>query len=118
MANKLLSEHDIQSQILGWLQHRKIFHWRNNTGAMAGKHKGRGWFVRFGVRGSPDIFAVIDGQIFGIEVKAKGGVLSEQQLVWAERFMACGGRYVTAYCLEDVKQVVEQRDEEEATRSK
>jgi len=101
------SEHDIQKQILDWLQLKHVFAWRNNTGAMAGSHKGKRWFVRFGKKGSPDIFAVKDGQIFGIEVKKFGETLSDDQKSWGWEFRLAGGVYIVAYELSDVTRVLD-----------
>ena len=97
------SEHEIQSLILDWLNAQHIFHWRNNTGAMAGTHKGKRWFMRFGgVKGSPDIYAVINGQIIGIEVKAAKNPQSQQQYEFQIAFEKAGGIYILARRLEDV----------------
>ena len=95
-------ESDVQSQILDWLAHKHIFHWRNNTGAMAGSHKGKRWFVRFGKKGSPDIFAVIKGRIIGIEVKNDRNPQSRQQYEFQVAFEAAGATYILARTLHDV----------------
>jgi hypothetical protein len=97
-----VKEQDIQRQILDWLELNHIFHWRSNTGAFAGEYKGKKRFVRFGKKGTPDIFAVYDGEIFGIEVKGPNGELSEEQKEWRNEFWHAGGYYVVARCLEDV----------------
>ena len=97
-----LKEKEIQKQILEWLEWKSIFHYRNNTGAMTGKHKGKTWFLRFGAVGSPDIIAVHKGKYIGIEVKGKNGVQSEKQKEFQERLEQAGGIYILAYCLEDV----------------
>jgi hypothetical protein len=51
-------ESEIQRAILDWLAAERIWHIRLNTGAMAGSHKGKKWFVRFGRPGMADILAV------------------------------------------------------------
>lgn len=57
-----------------------IMAWRNNTGAMRGMHKGKEWFVRFGVRGASDIFALLPwGRFCACEVKAPAIPLIGQQ---------------------------------------
>ena len=96
------SEHEIQSLILDWLKHQHFFHWRNNTGAMAGSHKGKRWFMRFGAKGSPDIFVVIKGQIIGIEIKNAKNPQSREQFEWQTSFESVGGKYILARTLEDV----------------
>lgn len=101
------SEHDIQRQILDWLKAKHIFHFRSNAGAMAGSHKGKRWYVKFGPKGGPDIFAVIKGRIFGIEVKASRGSQSQVQVEFQIEFERAGGRYLVARRLEDVTEAVE-----------
>ena len=86
-----LREHEIQRQILDWLKLKHIMHWRSNTGAMAGSHKGKRWYVKFGPKGGPDIFAVIKGQIFGIEVKAHDGFQSQVQKEFEVEFTRTTG---------------------------
>ena len=102
-----LREHEIQRQILDWLKLKHIMHWRSNTGAMAGSHKGKRWYVKFGPKGGPDIFAVIKGQIFGIEVKAHDGFQSQVQKEFEVEFVKAGGVYLLCYSVEDVTQVIE-----------
>lgn len=98
-----LLERDIQKQITDWLSHRRIFWYRNNTGAMYGEHKGKRWAVRFGVRGAPDIVCVIKGQYIGIEVKRPGEKLTEAQMNFAESLQLSGGLHTVASCVEDIQ---------------
>jgi hypothetical protein len=100
------SEHEVQSAILQYLAIKQVMCWRANTGAMSGAHKGKRWFVRFGLPGSPDIFAVIAGQIYGIEVKGPKGKQSESQIEFQARFERAGGKYVLAHSLDDVTAVL------------
>ena len=56
-----ISEHDLQKLILDYLALHRIFHYRQNTGAMKkGKH-----YIRFGVKGLPDIIAVVKDRLAG-----------------------------------------------------
>lgn len=91
-------EHDIQTAIFQYLSLKKIFCWRNNTGAIKTQHG----FLRFGAVGSPDIFAVREGKIYGIEVKSEAGKLSPGQQDWGERFSSSGGVYIVARSIDDV----------------
>lgn len=95
------SEHDIQRQILGWLEHKHIFHWRANCGAFAGEYRGKKRFMRFGKKGMPDIFAVHQGKIIGIEVKAANGELSPHQVEFGVELKAAGGIYIVARNLDE-----------------
>ena len=97
-----MKERDIQRQILSWLKLHRILHWRNNSGAAASSYKGKRYFVRFGALGSPDIFAVHNGKIYGIEVKGAHGYLSDNQREFSGEFEKAGGVYIIARKLEDV----------------
>jgi hypothetical protein len=101
-----LTEHEVQSLILDWLKQKHIWHFRSNAGAMAGSHKGKRWYVKFGPKGGPDIFAIIRGQIFGIEVKGDGGFQSQVQKEFEVEFTRAGGVYLLAWKLEDVMRVL------------
>jgi hypothetical protein len=94
-----VKESEIQKQILDYLALKRIFHYRNNSGAFVDSQK---HFYRFGALGSPDIICVIKGQYVGIEVKAAKGKQSEHQKTFQQALEAAGGKYVLAYSLEDV----------------
>jgi hypothetical protein len=97
-----MKESEIQKQILDYLALKRIFHYRQNSGAF---DNGKGGFYRFGVLGAPDIICVIKGQYVGIEVKAPKGKQSDHQKGFQQALEAAGGRYVLAYSLEDVMNV-------------
>lgn len=101
-----MSEHDTQAAILDYLAYRRIFHWRNNTGAMRSEYNGKARFFRFGAVGSPDIFALKAGTCYGIEVKGEKGKQSDAQKEFQVRFEAAGGVYVLARSIDDVGQAV------------
>lgn len=97
------TEKDIQRQILEWLAYQGIFSWRNNTGAIVSEYKGKQRFMRFGMKGSPDIIGILkDGKFLAIEVKRKGGKMTSEQIVFFERINENGGVAILAYKLEDV----------------
>lgn len=98
----MVLERDIQRTILDWLRVHRIFHWRNNSGAMASNYKGKPRFFKFGLVGSPDIFAVHRGICYGIEVKGAEGLQSRQQMVFQKDFEDAGGIYILAHSIEDV----------------
>jgi hypothetical protein len=60
-------ESDVRKAIIEHLGYKRVFFYRNNSGAMAGEYKGKKWFMRFGPVGSPDIVCVVNGQYVGIE---------------------------------------------------
>ena len=75
-------EAEIQRAILQFLGAHRVLAYRSNTGAVtATTHGGRSRFVRFGVRGMPDITGVLPGgRALYIEVKAPGGRCSPWQI--------------------------------------
>ena len=97
-----MKESDLQKLILDYLAARKIFHFRNNSGAMQKEYKGKSYFMRFGCPGSPDIVCCINRQFVGIEVKGEKGKQSEVQKVFENSLIDSGGKYILAYNLEDV----------------
>lgn len=96
------TEKATQKAILDYLEYKKIFHYRNNSGGGMFKGNNKDYFVRFGAVGSPDIVCVIGGQYVGIEVKDIKGKLSEGQQSFKERLEKAGGKYILARSLEDV----------------
>lgn len=98
-------EAQIQQAIMEYLTAKRIFFWRNNTGvARMGQNGGR--FVRFGVVGSPDIFALHGGRIYGIEVKAPKGKVSEAQQKFGEKIESAGGTYIVARSVDEVMKLM------------
>lgn len=93
----------MQRQILDWLNLKGIFAWRNNTGAMRARYGGKTRYVRFGAVGSPDIFALHKGKLYGIEVKGPKGTLSDEQRAFAAAFERAGGLYIAAWGLNEVE---------------
>jgi hypothetical protein len=93
----------IQKAILQYLQLKRYFHWRNNTGASIMQNaNGKKRFMRFGTEGSPDIFVIYQGRIYGLEVKDKAKQ-SESQMKFQQDMERVGGIYAVVRSLEDVK---------------
>lgn len=92
-------EKDVLKAVLDYLKIKRIFHWRNNTGALKTENR----FIRFGSVGSPDVFALRDGIIYGVEVKGTNGTQSEGQAAWQEEFAANGGTYILVKSIDDLK---------------
>lgn len=104
MATKIL-EKQIQRSILDYLMLKGHYVWRNNTGTMKGDHKGKRWFMRFGLKGSSDILGVrkdANGQFLAIEVKRPGNRITEDQATFICAVQELGGMAFVAYSLEDV----------------
>jgi len=67
-----ISEHKIQDSIIDLLRYQGYFVWRNNTGATRYENKaGQQRFIRFGLPGFSDIFAIQPGtgKFIALEVK-------------------------------------------------
>ena len=94
------SEKEIQKTILEYLTLRRIFHWRNNSGAMK---TDAGHMYFFGTPGSPDVLAIHEGVFYGIEVKKVGGKQSENQKAFQAGLEKAGGKYVLAMSVDDVR---------------
>lgn len=94
-----MKESEIQNSILEYLTIKKIFHYRNNSGALPTKNGG---FVRFGVAGSPDIVVVgDDGRYIGLEVKTPKGVQSKAQKEFQLALEEAGGEYYILRSIDD-----------------
>lgn len=97
-----LREGSVQAAVLAYLGQRgDCFFWRQNTG---GAQLG-GQFVRFGIKGASDVFAIMgpSGRFVAIECKRpKGGVESKAQRQFGESVRAVGGIYVLARSVADV----------------
>lgn len=97
-VKKQRPEANTQKAILEYLRAKKIFHWRQNVGAVKTDHG----FMTFGVAGQADIICCIDGRMVAIEVKSPIGRLSESQREWGERLERAGGKYIVARSVDDV----------------
>lgn len=93
---------------LDYLHARKIFAWRNNSGAVKYQNaEGRGRFLRFGYVGSSDIIGVLpDGRFLAVECKAEKGRVSEAQRFFLSEVTKLGGVSVVAKSIEDVAAVL------------
>lgn len=102
-----MKETQIVKAILDYLKLKKIFHWRNNSGSFITKHKdGSAGYYSFGQAGSPDIFAVIEGKIYGFEVKNEKNKQTENQTRWQNEFQNNGGIYAVVRSIDDVKKII------------
>ena len=96
-----LSERDIQKQIMDWLKLKRIFHYRQNSGAQLASYKGKQRFFRFGYKGAPDIVCVINGQYVGLEVKTSAHEQSLAQVEFGVELERAGGKYFVVHSLDE-----------------
>ena len=109
MRRKGGKETGLVRQVLDYLHYRKVWAYRNNTGALRDK---TGRPVFFGAKGSPDIIARLrtvgygfSGRVIHIECKSEKGKQSDYQKEWQTLAEAHGDVYILARTLEDVKEV-------------
>lgn len=94
-----MRESETQKAILQYLEAKRIFHYRQNTGAFK---TASGGFYHFGTPGATDIVCVIKGQYVGIEVKAKGGKQSPNQKLFQKALEENGGKYLLVYSIDEL----------------
>lgn len=95
-------EKQIQNSIEHYLKVKRVFFWKNNTGALKTDHGG---FIRFGAVGSPDICVVHDGKFYGLEVKQPSGKQSPGQIEFEKGLVAAGGLYYIVTSIDDVQRI-------------
>ena len=100
-----ISEKHIQKAILDYLAYKKIFHYRQNSGAF--KTESGGYMRTASVSGLPDIVAIKDGIYIGLEVKTATGRQSEEQREIQDRITAAGGLYLVVRSVDDVRKIFE-----------
>jgi hypothetical protein len=99
---KIPLEKEIQASICDYLDLRKHFWWRNNSGAFKTAHGG---FVRFGTPGSPDIIVVHVGRPYFLEVKRPGSYQSPDQKAFQQHAETAGAMYAVVRSIEDVQRL-------------
>lgn len=103
--NFVLSEHQIQNQILEWLPYYGVFAWRNNSGLVSvgeGRYKR---MIKMGQAGLPDIIGVqkATGRLVAIEVKRPKKKPTELQQQTLQTLKDHGAIAFVATSIEDVK---------------
>ena len=104
-----MKEQEIVKAILEWLTYKKIFHYRNNTGAMVSEYKGKKRFMRFGSLGSPDIivFKKSDQGAIAIALEVKRDEKAKQtesQKQWQEDFETkANGKYLLVHSIAEIE---------------
>ena len=85
-----MSESDVQTACLQYLRLRRIFHWRQNSGAFKTQS---GWFKCCSIKGVSDILGILpDGRFLAVECKREnGGVVSPEQKEFLLNINANGG---------------------------
>jgi len=100
-------EGKIQSAALRKLKAADVFCWRQNNTAIFDPRM-NGYRAHNGLKGVPDILAVINGQFVGIEVKTPKGRQSADQKLFEQRLERHGGRYFIVRSNEDVDKILKE----------
>lgn len=103
-----LKESEIQAEIFNNLVNLGIFCFRNNSGAFAGEYKGKKRYIQFGLPGSSDLIAIVEGIFVGIEVKRPGGKQSDYQKAFQRNVEEAKGIYILAFSWDDVTKIINQ----------
>jgi len=93
VANRPLTEAEIQRQILDFLVHIGVFCWRNNSVGVydPAKKVYRRRTSRHQINGVPDILGIMHGRFLAIEVKRHDGKVSEDQRRFIAKMNTEGG---------------------------
>jgi len=94
----MVTEQEIQRDILHYLKTHGFFAWKQHTQGI--RVQGRG-YIKNPSAGCPDILAVKKGQLYAIEVKKKGGRLSDDQVRWIATARKYGVMCIVAYSLDE-----------------
>ena len=113
----MVAEKVIQREILRYLHARGIMAWKAGTGAFRATYKETDRFVRFGLKGQPDIFAILppEGRMIGIEVKTELGRLSAYQHAFMVLMRNAGALAFVARSVKDVHDTLERVHAEQLT---
>ncbi len=120
-----MKEQETVRAILQFLALHRIPAWRMNQGAMRGEHKGKRWFMKFGVTGMSDIIGVLPwcaedrlraedpathrvscltGRFLAIEVKQPRKAPSPAQVAFIQTVILSGGVAFVAHSVAEVKE--------------
>lgn len=97
-----MSEGAVVNACIRWLITHGCFVWRNNTGAY--KAEGSKRYIRYGVKGSPDIIGTTPhGRFIGVECKHGKNTMQPSQKEFAAKLEANNALYIVAYGLDDLE---------------
>lgn len=100
LSHMATPEGEIVRQILDYPEAKRIFHSRQNTVEKAA----RGRYIH-AHKGVPDIFAMKDGKLYGIEVKTPTVRVSPEQAQFGVDCVKNGGEYLVARSIDELKAV-------------
>ncbi len=98
-------ESDIQRAICNYLQCKGYFFWRQANVGVYDEKKKIYRMNHLAMKGVPDILCLVNGQLFGLEVKMPGGSQSEGQKLFQERMTKAGGHYFIVSSTDDIVKI-------------
>ena len=102
-------ERDLQKEVKNHLESLGILVWRNNSGILHYRdlytHNEK--YMHLAISGSPDLIAVFNNLVYGIELKSKKGRQSDIQKSFEKRFIKAGGESVRYILANDIQQIIE-----------
>lgn len=98
-----MAERDVIRAVLDYLAWKKVLAWRNQSGIIFISRNGKNYAVRQGVNGVPDIVALQNGKVYGLECKDAKGKQSDEQKQFQKRWEQQGGLYAIIRSVEDVQ---------------
>ena len=112
MRKAVGKEGDLVRAVIQYLNARGAFAWRNQSGMLRGAHKGKPWAVRMGVRGMPDVLAVLPigpfyvGRLLAVECKRRPNKPTAAQEHTMNQLRKRGALVVVAYSVADVEKAL------------
>lgn len=101
MPKRYVPESAILNACYRWCYARKVFVWRNNTGAYRSEH---GTYIRYGYPGSADLLGMTpSGRFLAIETKRQDGTLNDNQFRFQADVERNGGLYIVARSVDDLE---------------
>ena len=96
----MVTETEIQKDIMDYLKLKGIKAWRNNSGQAR-------YNIKLAPNGTPDIIGYLpNGKFLGIEVKKPKKKLSPDQELWHSQAILAGCVIITARSVDDVMEVI------------
>lgn len=100
---RMASEGQCVKACFDWLFLHGCYVWRNNTGAY--KPNEHGGYVRYGLKGSPDIIGFTpSGRFIGVECKAGYNTQEDSQKLFQARSEEKHALYILAYSTDDLEE--------------
>lgn len=105
-----VTEAQIQSAILQYLNLKGILAWRANSGMHMAHHNGKDYMIRLAPKGTSDIIGCLgNGKMLAIEVKRPKGVPTSDQQNFIDKINQRGGVAFVATSIDDVEKELKER---------